>query len=276
MIQSVALETDAQKQAALKAIGFKTNFYLQYQGRNDLDLQVTYGQFVHRVMAANYPQWATPRPMPPLSPEGKIRVGYLSPSHYKHSVGRLSLGYLTYANRQEFETYCYYIGSRVDQRTQQFRTSCDFFYQIPSDLEAVCRQILADQLHILVFVDIGMFAQMTQMAGLRLAPVQCATWNHPITSGSPMIDYFLSSDLMEPEEAQAHYSETLVRLPNLFTAYTKPSLPSQTLTRTDLGLREDTVLYLSSQSLFKYLPQYDYIFAEIARQVPNAQFAFIA
>jgi len=46
-----------------------------------------------------------------------------------------------------------------------------------------------------------------QIAGLRLAPVQCTAWGHPVTSGLPTIDYYLSSQLMEPENAQAHYSE---------------------------------------------------------------------
>ena len=116
----------------------------------------------------------------------------------------------------------------------------------------------------------------TQIAGLRLAPIQCMAWGHPITSGLPTIDYFLSSDLMEPENAQAHYSEKLVRLPNISICYEKPSLPEPTKTRSDFQLREDAVVYLCCQSLFKYLPQFDYIFAEIAQRVPQAQFAFIA
>jgi len=35
-------------------------------------------------------------------------------------------------------------------------------------------------------------------------------------------------------------------------------------------------VYLSCQSLYKYLPQYDFIFPAIAQQVPQAQFVFLA
>ncbi len=46
----------------------------------------------------------------------------------------------------------------------------------------IAQHILDNQLHILVYLDIGMDARTTQLAGLRLAPVQCVTWGHPITS----------------------------------------------------------------------------------------------
>ena len=35
----------------------------------------------------------------------------------------------------------------------------------------------------------------------------------------PTLDYFLSSDLMEPPDAEQHYTEKLVRLPNLSIYY---------------------------------------------------------
>jgi predicted O-linked N-acetylglucosamine transferase (SPINDLY family) len=101
-------------------------------------------------------------------------------------------------------------------------------------------------------------------------------WGHPITSGLPTIDYFLSSDLMEPETALFHYNETLVRLPNISVCYEQPLVSEPTITRADLGLREESVIYLCCQSLFKYLPQFDYIFPQIALQIPQAQFAFIS
>jgi len=45
--------------------------------------------------------------------------------------------------------------------------------------------------------------------------------------------------------------------------------------RAELGLRDDAVVYWCGQSLYKYLPQYDGVFARIAREVPGCQFAFI-
>ena len=277
LIPQATLNTsEGIKQVLAGLAGSATTFFLSYQGFNDRGLQRKYGKFVHRVIAASYPQWTSPLSMPQLSDTGKIRVGYLSAHFRGHTVASLTFGWLKHCDRQKFEIYSYHIGSKTDVITEQFRSYSDGFYHIYGSLKAICQQIIADKLHILIFTDIGMEPRSIYIAGLRLAPVQCMAWGHPVTSGLPTIDYFLSSDLMEPEKAQAHYSEKLVRLPNLGICYEKPSIPEQTKTRSDFQLREEAVIYLSCQSLYKYLPQFDYIFAKIAQRVPQAQFAFIA
>ena len=275
LIQQTALDSPEVINTALQGIGWKTNFYIQYQCKNDLDLQSRYGQFVHRVMAANYPQWVKPLPMPLLRGSSKVRVGYVCNFIYGHTVNKLFIGWIKNHNSNNFEIYCYYTNPKVDSMTQQVRVYSHVFHHIPNDLEAICQQIISDHLHVLVFLEIGMAQNITQIASLRLAPIQCLTWGHPITSGIPTIDYFLSSHFMEPENAEEHYSEKLVRLPNIGISYTKPVFPKNLKKRSEFQLHEDAVVYLSCQSIYKYLPQYDYLFAAIAQRVPQAQFAFI-
>ncbi|TAF55060.1 MAG: glycosyltransferase [Oscillatoriales cyanobacterium] len=258
LIQQTNLDTDAGKQKALTIISQHTNFFLAYQGGNDLDIQKQYGQFVRKVMAANYRQWAKDLPLPPPSKSGKIRIGYISGCLWGHTVGKLTLGWLQQGS-SEFEIYCYQITETQDNFTQQFRFYSDTFHYIPGNLELICQQIIADQLHVLVFLDIGLQPQITQLAALRLAPIQCTSWAHPVTSGLPTVDYFLSSDLMEPENAVLHYSEKLIRLPNIGISYPQPVIPAATATRANFGLREKAVVYLCCQTLCKYLPQHDYI-----------------
>ncbi len=266
----------------LEAIGICTNFYLQYQGRNDRDLQMQYGQFIHRIMTANYPEFTQILPIPPWTEDGRIRVGYISAYMKIHSVAKTSLGWIKYCDRQKFQVYCYHLGQNYDGVTAQFQAHSDIFRHLPHGgdlnptfIQNVGKQIIADRLHILVFLDIGMQPYMTLFAGLRLAPLQCATWGHPVTSGFPTIDYFLSGDLMEIETAASHYSEKLVRLPKIGIPFAKPPVPLVPKSRADFQLQDDRIIYLTCQSLFKYLPQYDYILPEIAKRVPQAQFIFI-
>ncbi|MEB3337853.1 MAG: tetratricopeptide repeat protein [Leptolyngbyaceae bacterium] len=276
LLTTVCLDSPQSQSSALLGIGCRTNFYLQYQCQNDRDLQVQYGDFVHRVMAANYPQWTVPTPIYPLRPHEKIRVGYISHYLWNHNGANWALGWIRHHQREQFEVFCYHTGETVDSLTARFSAYSDRFHHLPNNLESVCQQIISDQPHILVFTDIGMAPLMTQMAGLRLAPVQCTAWGHPITSGLPTVDYYLSSDLMEPDNAQEHYSEQLVRLPNIGLCYTKPRVPQTLKARSDFQLRQDAVVYLCCQSLFKYLPQYDSVLVAIASQVPNAQFVFLS
>jgi tetratricopeptide (TPR) repeat protein len=95
LIQQTALDTPENRKQALRPLEKSAfTFYLGYQGLNDRGLQRKYGSFVHRVMVANFPQWASPLPMPPLSNTHKIRVGYLSAHFRSHTVAMLTLGWL--------------------------------------------------------------------------------------------------------------------------------------------------------------------------------------
>jgi len=114
-----------------------------------------------------------------------------------------------------------------------------------------------------------------RLAAFRLAPVQCTSWGHPDTSGFPTVDYFLSSDLMEPENGQDHYCEKLVCLPNLSVYYEPMETAAAPVDRTHFGLRDDLPLFICTQSLFKYLPQYDEVFPRIALETGACQIAFI-
>lgn len=275
-LQQMATTAEATSTALnVKAVENFTNFYLAYQGKGDRDIYACYGHLLHRVATERYPSLRLPAPMPPRRPNGKIRIAYIAESLGNNSDTRWAIGWLKNHDRSQFEIYCYSVEANADLRTQQFRLLSDAFYHLPDHLDAICDRILADQPHILVFLALGSRVKTNTIAALRLAPIQCSTWGHPVTSGLPTIDYYLSGDLMEPENAQEHYTEELVRLPNIGLSYPKPQLPEPTKTRADFGLPEDAVLYLSCQLVFKYLPQHDYLFPEIVQRVPTAKFVFV-
>ncbi|MBW4696503.1 MAG: tetratricopeptide repeat protein [Aphanocapsa lilacina HA4352-LM1] len=275
LIGRTRFDTSEGREAALAGASCQVNFYLQYQGIDDTALQRRYGEFVHRVMVANFPQWAHCGERP-RRPGAKIRLGYVSSYILSHSGTRWVLGWLKNHDRSKFEIYCYHTGQEVDGATEQFDRTSDIFRHIPESLEAACRQIRDDGLDVLIYPDIGMEPKTTLMAALRLAPVQCGAWGHPVTTGLPTIDYFFSGEAMEPDHPQRYYTEKLVLLPRIGVCYTRPPLPAEPAAREHFALEAEQVVYLSCQSLFKYLPQYDYIFAAIARQVPRAVFVFVA
>src|SRR5206468_560849 len=118
--------------------------------------------------------------------------------------------------------------------------------------------------------DNGMDWFIYYLAFSRRAPVQSIICGHPDTSGLPTIYYFLSSALIEAEDADTHYTEELIRLPSLPTYYRKPTAPAKPKTRADLGLPDDKVLYLCPQSLFKLHPDFDGLLRTILEAVPNS------
>jgi predicted O-linked N-acetylglucosamine transferase (SPINDLY family) len=113
------------------------------------------------------------------------------------------------------------------------------------------------------------------LAFSRMAPIQCATWGHPVTTGSPTMDYFVSSELLEVTHADTHYTEKLIRLPSLGTYYYRPRITEAIKSRRDLGLSDNRNLYVCPQTLFKFHPEFDEILAQILRRDPRGELVLI-
>jgi predicted O-linked N-acetylglucosamine transferase (SPINDLY family) len=270
------LQCDQQLAEAYASLSYTTSFYASYQGKNDVEIQQKLGSIFHKIMERQYPEQVKPMAMLPLSKGSKIRVGYVSNCMQNHTIGYMILGWLQNHNRDDFEVYSYYINDCVDSMTQKFQLYSDVFHQLPDDLDSICQTIISDQLHLLVFTDMGMKPMSVQLASLRLAPIQCKFWGPPVTSGLPTIDYFLTSELMEAEHGEQHYSESLIRLPNIAVSYPKPTLAQPLKNKTAFGLDRQRTAYLSCQTPSKYLPQRDYIYPAIAQKFPDVQFVFIS
>jgi predicted O-linked N-acetylglucosamine transferase (SPINDLY family) len=179
--------------------------------------------------------------------------------------------------RERFEVSLFHLGALSDATTGRLKQDSRYYDCARLSQAALVETIAGAQLDVLIWPDLGMEAKAQIPAALRLAPVQANGGGHPITSGLAAMDYVLSSDLMEPAGAEAHYTERLVRLPNLASAYPRPVAGDGTAPALVQALkRAGRVLYLCSQSLYKLLPQDDRVFADIAKAVPAAEFLFIS
>ena len=72
------------------------------------------------------------------------------------------------------------------------------------------------------YPEVGMDPATCALAALRLAPLQIASWGHPVTTGLPTIDLFVSGELLEGPGAERHYHEKLIRLPGTGFAQSWP------------------------------------------------------
>lgn len=271
----------AVQAAGADAVAVMQPYLLPYQAMDDHELQRLYGETVCRLMAARYPQWAQPLSRPPRDPDGRIRVGMVSAHFFGHSVWKIPIkGWIEHLPRDRFRLFGYSMSSRRDACTDDARRLFEHYAETPRSLEDWAKTIRADDLHVLLYPEIGMDPLTARLSCLRLAPVQAVSLGHPETTGQPTIDHYLSSDLMEPADAAAHYTEKLVRLPNLAVCYEPLAIPDVPVSRAELGLRDGATLYWCCQFLPKYLPQYDQVFSRIARGVldggGDCQFVFIS
>ncbi len=254
-------------------IGSFQPFFLAYQGLNDRAPQSLYGTLLCRLAERKFGQAAV---APPPRPGEPIRVGIVSGFFRMHSNWKQPIsGWLKQLDRSRFDVFGYHAGAQTDDLTKVAAAACRRFVQGPLPPERWREEILRDAPHVLVYPEIGMNGNIPALAAQRLARTQCSFWGHPETSGMPTIDYFLSSELMEPPDGQSHYTERLVRLPNLSIYYEPVDLPRVAVDRAKYKLRPGATVFWCSQSVFKYLPQFDDVFARIAQAAGDCQFVFI-
>ena len=245
-----------------------TNFLLAYQGEDDRVLQARYGDLVHRVATARAPQHAEARSR---GRGPRMRVAFVSSFFRDGTAGRYFESWVTDLARERFEVDVYALNVAVDTLTARLRDRADGFHAVPrvrpSELAPRLRDAAYDAI---VYPELGMDATTFALAALRLAPLQCAGWGHPVTTGLPTIDVFFTSAAMEPPDGATHYRERLVPLPGLGTRYAAPPAPDEA-PRAALGLPEDVPLLLCPQSLFKLHPDDDRLFARVLAAAPRAR-----
>jgi protein O-GlcNAc transferase len=270
--QDLLVETDTRSKAMASAFtttAFGTNgFYIAYQQENDVVPNGILSNCIRRMLAI--PE--RPAREAPRKP-GPIRFGIASEKLHRHNGASWALPWLkNLPPDYQFFSYAFHgLHDDISDGFAELGTHRRLSFDAGS-LSKTIATMRADDLDFLMLPDIGMTPSSRVLSLHRIAPIQFTAWGHPVTSGSAAMDFYLSSDLMEPEDGALHYSEKLIRLPNL-ALYVEPG--AGTSPPKDFGLPEERVLYGCLQSLFKYLPRYDDILPRIAAEVPKALFIFI-
>lgn len=244
-----------------------TNFRSAYQGENDRDLQEKLGQLYrgHDVCPHRRSD-VTGRP---------IRLGVISAHLRDHTIGRLNVARLERLSRSRFDWSIFSVGRYADAIATRLRNSSARYIVLPAEINRARQAIARQRLDLLLFTDVGMDPLSSTLAFSRMAPVQAVTWGHPVTTGSPHIDYYLSSTLLEPPGAHAHYNEQLACLETMGVCYEAPKFPAATAARSQFGLSESATLYACPQSLFKFHPDFDSVLRRILQSDHRAEIVLI-
>ena len=135
-------------------------------------------------------------------------------------------GMIAQLSRDKFVVTVLSVGSHSDSMARWIQQHSDNYVEVPFHLPAARRLIAHQCLDVLFYTDLGMDSITYTLAHSRLAPVQCVTWGHPVTTGIDTIDYFISSEHLETSDSEQHYTERLVRLKNLAVYYYRPGAPT--------------------------------------------------
>jgi predicted O-linked N-acetylglucosamine transferase (SPINDLY family) len=249
-------------------------FVLAYREENHRDMLMHYGALCAKLMARwrARQSFAAPRPR---ALEGRIRLGIASPHFSNHSVWHaLIRGWLEEIDRSRFEVHGFHLSRTVDAETERAKRHLDAYVAAPASVAQWVEAIEQANLDVLIYPGIGLDGLSSQLASLRMAPLQAVGWGHPETTGLPTLDYYISAELFEPENAQENYSETLLSLPHLGSCYRPFITAGQPPDLKALGIDPLAPLLICPGTPFKYAPEHDGVLIEIARRLRQCRLVF--
>jgi predicted O-linked N-acetylglucosamine transferase (SPINDLY family) len=202
-----------------------------------------------------------------------LRIGYISYCLRNHSVGWLARWLFLHHDREKFQVYAYLINAegREDALQDWYVNQAYKAHEFPAGCGEIADRISDDEIDILIDLDSITLDVTCEMMALKTAPVQ-VTWLGWDASEVPTIDYYIADPYVLPENAQEYYSETIWRLPQTYIAVDGFEVGTPTLRRDELNIPSDAVIYLSSQTGYKYNPQTARMQMQILKEVPNSYF----
>jgi CRISPR-associated protein Csy1 len=250
----------------------RNNFLLAYQGEDDRELQRGYSSFLARLAGTARPEWRAPR-RGTFDGARRLRIGFVGGIFRDCTAGRYFERWITGLDARRFERFVYHTAPVDDDFTRRIAASSEHFATLRTGAEALAARLSGDALDVIVHPEVGMTPASYLLAALRLAPLQCAGWGHPVTTGSDSIDAYITCAAMEPPQAASQYVERLILLPGPGVDYGMPDV-TRVPTREALGLPASGRLYVCPQSLFKVHPEMDELLAALIEADPEASLLF--
>jgi protein O-GlcNAc transferase len=261
--------------AGHEAVASIPPFYLAYTEENNRDLLAHHGNLCAQLMG-DWLRAFEPAEVARIHRD-RIEVGIVSAHVFDHSVWNAIIkGWVQNLDTKRFSVSIFHLGTKSDHETMLARSFSAHFELGGKSVEEWVRSILSRRPDVLIYAEIGMDPTTLKLASLRLAPIQAATWGHPETTGLPTMDYYLSADGLEPAGAQAHYTESLVKLPGFGVYYQPLPVPYADGDLQSLGIDSSRPVLLNPGTPFKYSPRYDNVLVEIVRRLDDCQLIFFA
>ena len=187
----------------------------------------------------------------------KIRLGYFSPDFRNHPVALLTAELFESHDRTLFEVIAFSLlqASDEDQIRMRLKNSFDKFLDVGhlSDIEIAK---LAREMDIDIAIDLCGHTRhsRTRIFSFRAAPIQVSYLGYLGTMGANYIDYLLADKTIITKDLEECYTEKIIYLPSYQVNDSKKTISQKKLTREELGVSEDKIIYCCFNNNYKILP----------------------
>jgi predicted O-linked N-acetylglucosamine transferase (SPINDLY family) len=203
----------------------------------------------------------------------KLKIGYICHCFHSHSVGWLARWLLRHHDLSQIDLYAYSINpvEKLDAVRDEYAQIVPNLRVCGIDGLEIAEQIHQDGIDILIDLDSLTLDITCEVMALKPAPIQ-VTWLGWDASGFSTIDYYLADRYVLPENAQDYYVEEIWRLPTTYLAVDGFEVGEADLTRAQLDIPEDAVVFYSGQRGYKRHRDTTIWQLQIVAQVPQGIF----
>ncbi|MFN6365570.1 MAG: FkbM family methyltransferase [Aphanizomenon sp.] len=204
------------------------------------------------------------------TPHRRLRIGYISPDFKRHSVSSFIKPVFQHHDRTQVEVFCYGEVKEPDTITEEIIDICDAWRSTVglADLQ-VAELIRTDRIDILVDLAGHTANNRMMVLGMKPAPIQVIYLGYFATTGLPTIDYWITDQVLHPDDTEEKTSETIWRLPRCYVGY-EPLKNAPEIT--ELPSKKTGIFTFSSfNNLRKLTPETFALWIEILKAVPNSR-----
>ncbi len=215
------------------------------------------------------------QPLPPPAAAhapGRLRIGYLSSDFHAHATAFLMAELFELHDRTKIEAFIYSYGvddgSAIRARLQK---AAEHFVTL-GDLTplAAAQKIRADDIDILI--DLKGYTQGSRLdiAAYRPARLQGHWLGYPGTLGTAFLDFLIADPVTVPPDAEAFYSEKILRLPDTYQINDRARPHPAPVPRSTFGLPEEAVVLASLNQTQKISPEMFALWTSLLHDAPEA------
>src|ERR1039457_2240669 len=213
-----ALVFDSQLTKARSNLLYVMNYSEKYSSREIFNTSLTFQEMLGTIAKPS---------LFPNSPDinRRIRIGYISPDFYRHSVSYFFEPLLSNHDLEKYDVICYSCVEHADETTARLkRMSSEWRECAGMEDDSIVKMVRDDRIDIII--------DLAGHTGARIrlpvfskgaAPVQVTWLGYPNTTGLSNIEYRITDSVADPDGvSDPWYSERLVRLPHGFLCYQPP------------------------------------------------------
>ena len=201
----------------------------------------------------------------------RIRVGYVSPDFYRHSVSYFFEPLLEAHDRGRFEIFCYAARDKLlsDDMTDHLRGIAEHwrFVSDKNDRE-LAELIHADGIDILIDMAGHTRGNRLRAFTYRPAPVQATYLGFFAATGLEAMDYWITDEVLHPLDTAEETLEQIIRLPRCWVCYKPPVEAPAVLPR---PRQDEQVVFASFSNISKLTPDVVSAWCRILQALPDSR-----